>query len=132
MSRENPHQRYKFRRLADKFNTPQARIALLEQENAKIKARQDAQAGTKKRQAAPNPNKKFMSIHNILSKEGYIKNVEEGPQEEKKPEEVVVVKEEDIYGISNAEQDKNINEDIPSKVVTKSGREIRRPAKYEN
>ena len=75
----------------------------------------------------PNPNKKFISIYDILSKGGYVKDLEE-----KKPEEVVVIKKEDIYGVSNAEQDKDIDEDIPSKVVTRSGQEIRRPARYEN
>ena len=40
----------------------------------------------------PNPNKKFISIYNILSKGGCIKDLKEGPQEEKKPEEVVIVR----------------------------------------
>lgn len=123
LSRENPHQRYKFRQIADEFESLQARIAFLKQENAKIKAREDAQASTKKRRAVPNPNKKFISIHDILSKGGSIEDLEEGL----KPEENSVVKEqEDIYGVSNEE----IEEDIPAEIQTRSGRNIRKPTRY--
>jgi hypothetical protein len=123
MARENPHQRYKFRRLADEFDTLQARIALLEQENAEMKAREDARAGTKKRRAVPNPNKKFMSIHDILSKGGSVEDLEE---ERKAEEPIVVEAEEDIYGVS----DEEIDEDIPSEIQTRSGRAVKRPTRY--
>jgi len=79
MSRENPYQRYKFRRLADEFESLQARIAFLEQENAEMKSQEDVRAGTKKRRAVPNSNKKFMSIHEILSAGGSVEALEEGP-----------------------------------------------------
>jgi hypothetical protein len=38
-----------------------------------MKAREDASAGTKKRRAVPNPNKKPMTIHDILSKKSFLK-----------------------------------------------------------
>jgi hypothetical protein len=52
--------------LVDEFDNLQARIALLKQENAEMKAREDAQAGTKKRRAVPNPNKKSGNTVSIV------------------------------------------------------------------
>lgn len=87
-----------------------------------MKSREEAKAGTKKRRVVPNPNKKFMSIHDILSNGGSVEDLEEG----KKLEEAVVEIEEDIYGVSDGEQD----EDIPAEAQTRSGRNIRKPARY--
>jgi hypothetical protein len=135
MSRENPHQKYKFWQLADKFNTLQAKITLLKQENAKIRARKDTRVSTKKKQAMPNPNKKFISIHNILSKGGCVKDLKEGikPQEESKPAETIIIKEqEDIYRVSNNKENEEVKEGIPAEVQTRSGRKISRPTRYSD
>jgi hypothetical protein len=88
-----------------------------------MKSRDDVRAGAKKRQAVPNPNKKFISIHKILGKGGNIKDLEEDPVRQ---ENSVVEEEEDIYGVS----DEDIVEDIPAEVITRSGNNIRKPAKY--
>lgn len=57
----------------------------------------------------PNPNKKFISIYNILSKGGSIKDLEE----DLKPKENFIIKEEeDIYRVSNKEVNKDILAEI--------------------
>lgn len=131
MSKENPQQRYKFRRLAEELDTLQAKIVFLEQEKAELRAREEAQVGTKKRKAIPNPNKKFMSIHDILSKGGCVEDMEEGitpiDQQEEPADTIVVEEEEDIYGVSDAEQEADIEEDVPVEVRTRSGRAVRKP-----
>lgn len=125
MSQENPHQKYKLRRVANEIENLQARIAFLEQENTEMKAREDAQAGTKKRRAVPNPNKRFMTIHDILSKGGSIEDLEKKPVPQKNS---VVAEEEDIYGVS----DEEIDENIPAEIQTRSDRSIRKPTRYED
>lgn len=121
MSRENPQQRYKFRRLAEEFDNLQARIALLEQENAEMKARENTQAGTKKRRAVPSPNKKFMSIHDILSKGGSVEDLQEGV----KPADMVEVED-------HEEIDEEVEDNIPDEIQTRSGRTVQKPARYED
>jgi hypothetical protein len=112
----------------------QARIAFLEQENAEHKAREAAQIGTKKRRAIPNPNRKFMSIHDILSKGGCIKDLKDDHQVEEEAEEEVVVDDKEFKGFSNKEQNAEDKGEIPAEIlaetVTRSGRQINRPARY--
>jgi len=114
----------------------QARIAFLEQENAKHKARKAAQIGTKKRRAIPNPNQKFISIHDILSKGGYVKDLNKDPQiKEEVEKEPIVAAKEDIYGVSNKEQsidNAEIPAEIPAEIITRLGRQITKPARYAN
>lgn len=52
-----------------------------------------------------NPNKKFISIYNILGKGGFVKDLKKGVKLE---ENSIIIKEEDIYSISNKEVNKDI------------------------
>lgn len=88
-----------------------------------MKAREEASVSTKRRKAVPNPNQKFMSIHDILSKGGSIEDLEEDPKPLKNS---VVEEEEDIYGVS----DEEAVDDIPAEIQTRSGRQIRKPTRY--
>lgn len=53
----------------------------------------------------PNPNKKFISIYNILNKGGFIKDLE---KDLKLLKNSIIKEEEDIYKVSNKEAIKDI------------------------
>lgn len=108
----------------------QARIALLEQENAEFRAQEAAQTSTKKRRTIPNPNQKFMSIHEILSKGESVEDLKENLQVEEEAEKELVAEEEDIYGVSDEEQNAQDEAEIPGEVITRSGRAVNKPARY--
>lgn len=84
MAKQNPHQGCRFRRITDESESLQARIAVLKQENAELRAKDDARAGTKKKRAMPNPNKNFIAIHEILIKGGTVEDLEKGLKPEER------------------------------------------------
>lgn len=122
----NPAQRWRARHVANTFEAMQAKIAFLEQEVAEHKAREAAQVGTKKRHAIPNPNRRFMTIHDILSKGGSIEDLENDPQINEEEN----LEEEEWEGFSDEnEPEESIEVAPPEEIVTRSGRQINRPSK---
>jgi hypothetical protein len=81
----NALERHKARRIASEIEDLRARISFLEEENAAHKEREDLTLKTKKRKAIPNPNRKFMSIHEILSQGGSLEDLEAQDQPQKRP-----------------------------------------------
>jgi hypothetical protein len=66
-----------------------------------------------------------MSIHEILSKGGSIEDLEEDLQPQQHS---VVEEQEDIYGVSDAE----VEDQVPAEIETRSGRNIKKQARYED
>lgn len=117
--------RLKLRKIGLAFDSKEAELTLAKRRIEELEA-QVERLTTKKRKAAPNPNKKFMSIEDILGKEpeaGNALNQEiEAPQEEL-AEIAVAIDEEDE---DNVEEE----DEMPAEVRTRSGRHSKVPSRY--
>jgi hypothetical protein len=117
--------RLKFRKIGLAFDSKEAELALAKRRILELEA-QVERLTSKKRRVVPNPNKKFMSIEDILAQKPEAGNNlnEEVQPAERVEAEIAVAQDEEPEGNSDDE------DEPPAEVRTRSGRTLNRPQRY--
>lgn len=123
---ENRTARYKAKKIANEINDLRARVALLERENAGLKAEKEVREKTKRRKGIPNPNQEFITMFEIGNKNLTTEALDAlpRPQKRQKVAAVEVEEEEEDDGEVASEPE------VLDQIVARSGRAIRRLAKF--
>lgn len=124
--REDRTARYKAKRIADEIDSLRAQVALLERENAGLKAEKEVREKTKRRKGIPNPNQEFITMFEIGDKNLTTEALDALPRPQKRQKVAVVEVEEE-----EEDDDEVASEpEVLEQVVARSGRAIRRPARF--
>lgn len=122
---ESPAIRLKLRKVAQAFHKQLIEMVMRDQKIATLEAEIE-RLRPKKRRKVPNPNRKFMKISEILASGGD-PTIEVIDQRDGGGEVVVEPEEEGVAESSSDEEP-----EIRAPVVTRSGRSIQKPSRYNN
>ncbi|KAF3768215.1 Crypt2 [Cryphonectria parasitica EP155] len=121
------NERSKLRRVANHLEDLQAEVILLRQQNASLKAQNEAISKTRKRKKIPNPNKRFMTISEALAA-GEEANLAQ--EEEDLPVEDVVEVQDEVDEEDSEDDNADILREDSPPIRTSSGRASRMPNRY--
>lgn len=119
--------RRKFRKIGLAFDRQEAQLAIANRRIQELEAQVERMA-TKKRRAVPNPNKKFMTIEEIMAKKPEAgNNLNQAVQPAERVEDEIAVAQEE-----EPESEIEDEDEPPAEIRTRSGRASNRPSRYSD
>jgi hypothetical protein len=125
---KSPATRRTFSQAAKAFESLEMKILELQTQNAQLREENDRLKRKGKKQPLPNPNQGFQTMWSLLEESnGFYKPPPPEPKKRKRKVVVEVEEEEEAPEPSEQEED----DDLPP-VITRRGREVKRPRRMED